>query len=722
MKVIYPKINESLSRLKSQLNENSLNKKFANGEPPMRSELFSADQMEQHGKVLASTHTLVSKPRPDQNLLKRLAENEDFLFEVHDLLTETVKTKHAITPAGEWLLDNFYLIEEQIRTGKKHLPKGYSRELPRLLKGSSKGLPRVYDIAQEVISHGDGRVDPENLNRFVAAYQTTTTLKIGELWAIPIMLRLALIENLRRVAVRIAAGRIERNLADSWADKMIEVAEQDPKSLILVVADMARSDPPMTTPFVSEITRRLQGLSHILASPLTWIEQHLSASGQTIEQLIQIGNQQQAADQVSISNCIGSLRFLDSMDWPKFVETMSSVEGILMKDPCGVYGQMDFTTRDRYRHVIEKISKNSSQSEENVAQLAIGLSQEGAADRTAHVGYYLIDKGLKKLEALAKVRFSAASTLRKVSKKIPLLLYSGSIILLTAITTAGLLDKVYEGGLNGLPLTLMGILIFLATSSLSIALVNWLSTLMVMPKRLPRMDYSEGIPPELRTLVIIPAILIDSKNINKLIESLEVRFLANRDKNLHFGLLTDFQDSNKETLPEDEPLLQLVRERIEELNEKYKELHSDTFFLFHRPRQWNSRERLWMGYERKRGKLEELNFLLRGGSKNRFSLIIGKIEVLPFVKYVITLDNDTQLPRDSARQLVGTMSHPLNRAHYDEKKHRVTDGYSILQPRVAISLPGTNRSRYARLYGSEPGIDPYTRTVSDVYQDVFGEG
>jgi cellobiose phosphorylase len=727
LKVINPKINESLSLLRAQLNESSLNKKFANGESPLRAELFSSDQMEQHGKILARTHTLVSKPQLNQKLLKRLAENEEFLFEVHDLLTDTIKAKRAITPAGEWLLDNFYLIEEQIRTGKKHLPKNYSRELPRLLNGSSKGLPRVYDIAQEIISHGDGRVDPENLNRFVSAYQTITTLKIGELWAIPIMLRLALIENLRRVAVRVAAGRIERNLADSWADKMIEIVEKDPKSLILVVADMARSDPPMTTPFVSEFTRRLQSLSHILASPLTWIEQRLSDSGQTIENLIQIGNQQQAADQVSISNSIGSLRFLESIDWSKFVEAMSSVEKILIEDPCGVYEQMDFATRDQYRHIIEKIAKNSSLSEEEVAQLAIRLSQEGAAlngntDRTAHVGYHLIDKGSKKFEANAKVKFSVDATLRKISSRIPLLLYSGSIILLTALFTVILLQKSYDEGINGLPLKLMGVLFFLAASNLSVALVNWLSTLLTMPKRLPRMDYSEGIPPEFRSLVVIPAMLIDAKNINELIESLEVRFLANRDKNLHFGLLTDFQDSDKVTLPEDEPLVQLAREKIEELNKKYKGLQSDTFFLFHRPRQWNSRERLWMGYERKRGKLEELNSLLRGGSQNRFSLIIGKTEILPSVKYVITLDTDTQLPRDSARQLVGTMAHPLNRAHYNEKKHSVSSGYTILQPRVAISLPGTNRSRYAKLYGSEPGIDPYTRTVSDVYQDVFGEG
>ncbi len=679
-------------------------------------------------RILASSHTLGAiHPHPDQHLLARLAENEFFLFEVHKLLTETVKANHQITPAGEWLLDNFYLIEEQIRTGKRHLPKGYSRELPRLLNGPSKGLPRVYDIAQEVISHGDGRVDPENLSRFVAAYQTITTLKLGELWAIPTMLRLALIENLRRVAVSVAAGRVDRDLADFWADKMIEVAEKDPKSLILVIADMARANPPMTTPFVSEFVRRLQGLSHTLVSPLTWIEQRLSESGLTIEKLVQSGNQQQAADQVSISNSIGSLRFLESMDWRKFVETMSSVEQILSKDPGGVYCKMDFTTRDRYRHVIENIAKKSDLSEEEVAQRAIRLAQEsvvvnGSGERTVHVGFYLIDNGLKQLEAQAKVHFSAFAALRKLSVRVPLLIYIGSIILMTVIFTAGLLDKAYDGGLHGWPLGLIGILFILCASQLAVALVNWVSTLLATPQPLPKMDFSKGIPPESRTLVVIPAMLMNTQNIKELIEALEVRYLANRDENLHFSLVTDFQDSDKETLPEDEPLLLLARKKIEELNDKYKGLHSDTFFLFHRPRKWNPGELMWMGYERKRGKLEELNSLLRGGSKNRFSLVIGKTEVLPNVKYIITLDTDTQLPREAAYQLVGAMAHPLNRARYVEGKQRVIEGYAILQPRVAVSLPGTNRSRYARLYGSQPGIDPYTRTVSDVYQDVFGEG
>ncbi len=313
---------------------------------------------------------------PEQ-LLTRLGENECVLHEVRDLLTEAVKGNRRITPAGEWLLDNFYLIEEQIRTAKRHLPKGYSKGLPRLKNGPSSGLPRVYEIALETISHGDGRVDPESLTSFVEAYQTVTVLKLGELWAIPIMLRLALIENLRRVATRIAADRIDRNHADYWADRITETAEQNPKDLILVIADMVRSKPPMVSSFVAELTRRLQGRGPALALPLTWIEQQLSESSLTIEQLIQSENQQQAADQLSISNSIGSLRFLGAMDWRKFVETMSVVEDTLGEDPAGVYETMDFATRDQYRHVVEKIAKSSPLSESEVAREAIRLAREG---------------------------------------------------------------------------------------------------------------------------------------------------------------------------------------------------------------------------------------------------------------------------------------------------------------------------------------------------------
>jgi cellobiose phosphorylase len=682
--------------------------------------------MEQHGKTLASLHKLGLGHARDR-LLTRLAENESVLLGVRDLLTEAIKATRRITPAGEWLLDNFYLIEEQVRTARNHLPKGYSRELPRLLNGQSARLPRVYDIALEMISHGDGRVDPESLSSFVTAYQTVTSLKLGELWAIPIMLRLALIENLRRIGTRIAADRIDRNLADYWADKMTDIAGKDPKSLILAIADMARSNPPMVSSFVAEFTRRLQGHSPALAMPLTWIEQQLAECNLTIEQLVQTENQQQAADQVSISNSITSLRFLGTMDWREFVETMSIVEQTLREDTGGVYSKMDFSTRDRYRHVVEKIAKSSRLSEGEVARKAIQLAHEAAAGkgsdgRAAHVGFYLIDKGVPQLERRAEVRLSALETLQRIGRRFPLLFYLGAIMLLTVIFTGGLLVKTHNGGVHGWLLALVGTLSFFCTSHLAVALVNWLATLLVSPHPLPKMDFSKGIPPESRALAVVPTMLISTQNIDSLVEALEVRFLANKDDNLHFGLLTDFRDADEEAIPEDEPLLRLVRQKIEELNIKYRRGKNDTFFLFHRPRRWNPQERVWMGYERKRGKLAELNSFLRDASGKHFSLVVGNTAVLSTVKYVITLDTDTQLPRDAAWQFVGAMAHPLNRAQYNEDKQRVCEGYGILQPRVSVSLPGTNRSRYARMYGSEPGIDPYTRAVSDIYQDLFHEG
>ncbi len=552
-------------------------------------------------------------------------------------------------------------------------------------------------------------------------------LHLGELWAIPIMLRLALIENLRRVAIRIAADRIDRNLADYWADRITETAEKDPKSLILVIADMARSNPPMVSSFVAELTRRLQGQGPALALPLTWIEQQLSESFLTIEQLVQSENQQQAADQLSISNSIGGLRFLGAMDWREFVETMSVVEMTLREDPCGIYDKMDFLTRDRYRHVVEKIAKNSRLSESEVAREAILLAKNGAAEknsshRAAHVGFYLIDKGLAQLERRTKVRLSVLETIQKAGRRVPLLLYLGSIIMITAIFTAGLLTKAYFNGLAWYPLLLLGILLSVSVSQLAIALVNWFATHFTTPRPLPRMDFSKGIPPDEHSLVAVPAMLTSNENIEQLVNDLEIRFLANRDENLRFCLLTDFRDAGEENLPDDEALSSLARQKIEELNKKYKGLKGDTFFLFHRPRLWNSKERIWMGYERKRGKLAALNSFLRGGGGAEFSLIAGDTGVLSKVKYIITLDADTQLPRDSARQLAGAMAHVLNRPQYDENKQCISAGYGILQPRVAMSLPGSNRSQYGRMFGSDSGIDPYTRVVSDVYQDLFGEG
>ncbi|MDD1723263.1 MAG: hypothetical protein LUQ15_07370, partial [Methanothrix sp.] len=340
-------------RLKARLDSDVFLRQYSD-EQPLRSELFSTNQLVRHAKALAERHEVDPIPGEDL-LLPRLAENEAILLQVNELLMEAVASNLRIAPASVWLLDNFYKIEEQIRMAKRHLPKGYSKELPHMLRGPLAGYPRIYDIAKELILHTDGRVDAESLKRFVDAYQTITVLNLGELWAVAIVLRLALIENLRRISLRIARARIDRNLAGYWADQVILTAETEPKSMIVVVADLARSDPPMSSAFVAEFARRLEGQSQVLTVPLIWIEECLSEKGKTIEQMVQEDMQQETADKVSVGNNIGSFRFLESMDWRKFVEGTSVVEKALNLDPVGTYSQMDFATRDRYRHTVERI-------------------------------------------------------------------------------------------------------------------------------------------------------------------------------------------------------------------------------------------------------------------------------------------------------------------------------------------------------------------------------
>src|SRR5450432_797426 len=357
---LIPAAHELISNMRALFQINNTPHNYLNQEP-LRSALFSSEQMEHFGKTLAANHKLSNKPAKD-HLLRRLADNESHLQQVRRLLTHSIKTKHQITPAGEWLIDNFYLIEEHIRIAKTHFPKNYSEDLPQLLDNFSSGVTRVYDIVLQIVSHSDGRIEIGSLYNFVKAYQTVTNLKLGELWAIPIMLRLALIENIRRVSAHIAIDKVDRNLADYWAGQMIETTEKDPKNLILILADMARSNPPMVSAFVSELTRQLRGKGPDLAIVLNWIEQQLSGSGLKGAEMVSAENQKLAANQVSISNSIGSLRLLGSMDWRHFVEKHSIVEQTLRQDNEGVYGLMDFATRDRYRHVVELIAKKSPSS------------------------------------------------------------------------------------------------------------------------------------------------------------------------------------------------------------------------------------------------------------------------------------------------------------------------------------------------------------------------
>ncbi len=694
-------------------------------EEPLRSELYSSDQMHIFGQELAKEHKL-SQHAVKGQLLSRLANNEKVLNAVRKLLVEAIRKKHTITPAGEWLIDNFYLVEEQIRTAKKHLPKGYNETLPQLSNETLPGVARVYDLALQIISHSDGRIDLNRLSSFIKSYQTVSNLRLGELWAIPIMLRLTLIENLRRVSALIAIDKLDKDMAGYWSTQMLEMAEKDPKSIILTTADMARSDPPMSCAFVSEMSRQLLGKGPALAMALNWIEQKLIEEGRTINELVNTEIQKQAVNQVSISNSIGSIRLLSSLDWRDFVEAHSIVDRTL-REGDAIYASMDFPTRDDYRHVVENLAKKTKLSENEVARSAIKSAMDyakanAAPDRKGHVGYYLIGKGLSKTKKLVLMRITPLMAAGKILSRSRLKIYLGFVLLITVVISAAFLMKAHNDKTGSGAMIILAALLILSSSQLAITVVNFLSTLLVRPHLLPRMDFSARIPDEYKTLVIVPSMLSNIHSVEVLVEALEVRFLANRDENLCFGLLTDFTDACEETLPGDHALLELAKKRIEELKKKYENGAHSLFFLFHRPRRWNEADKVWMGYERKRGKLSDLNSLLRGSSKDSFSCIIGNLGELQQAKYVITLDADTQLPRGAAWKMIATMAHPLNQPFYNEQKKRVTEGYGILQPRVTVSLPESNSSFYNRLHGNEPGIDPYTRATSDVYQDLFAEG
>ncbi|MFA5058248.1 MAG: hypothetical protein WC485_09060, partial [Opitutaceae bacterium] len=687
----------------------------------LRGAVFTIEQLEMHAKALAATHMLGRRHGGDR-LLNRLTDSARVIDRCHDLMSRAHSDGRRLTPAAEWLLDNHYLIEEQVYLARKHLPRGYSRQLPRLAGCHAAGMPRIYDLIQEFISHVDGRVDDEALARYTAAYQSVTHLTMGELWSVAIMLRLALIENLRRVAVSISWKRAHRDRAIEWAQR-IDGPKEKHGSALMVLADMVRENPPLSTAFVAQFTQSLQGRGATTTFVLAWLEQQLAERGQTIEEVVRAESQSQAADQSSMANSIASLRLVNATEWNKFVESNSATERILRDEPAGVYGRMDFTTRDEYRHVVEATARRLRIGEEVVARTAVALAAEHHAikssDVTAHVGYMLVDDGKPHLVRALRGQLAARLFSRRLLRGLKLLAYLGPITLLSALGAGWLVMQLRLAADLAWPV--LAFCAVLAASQCSIAMVNWFTSIIRRPRALPRMDFEHGIPDDCRTMVVVPTMLTERKRIAAIIECLELRYLANRDPNLWFGLLTDFGDADREHVEGDETLLELAAGGIEKLNEKYDNGAHGRFFLFHRPRIHNPREGCWMGRERKRGKIEDFNALLCGDNRDSFIRIVGDVSELTSIRYVITLDTDTDLPWGAGWRLVGAAAHPLNRPVMDSSGGRLVRGYAILQPRVSISLRSAVQSRYSGLLAGDVGIDPYTRVVSDLYQDLFAE-
>ncbi len=699
-------------------------------EQPLQAEIFSVERLEQYALVLAQEHRTVITRKGGALLLPRLEDNGRKLFAAYRTLVASIKEGRAISPAADWLVDNFHIVEEQLREIREDLPRSYYNELPKLADGDLRFYPRIYAIAVALIAHTDCRLDTETMRRFIASYQTKSPLTIGELWAIAIMLRLALVENLRRLAVAMVQAREDREQADKLADKLLELAQRQPSTLVEHVSERLGKRGKLPQSFVVQVTQRLREQDPAVAPVMVWLEKELATGGTSIEQLIHLEHQRQAATQVTVGNIITSMRLLSTLDWRDFFESVSLIEPILGQDPAGAYLKMEFGTRDRYRHVIERISKRTRSDELEVARTAVKLArsaEEKPADgqnsrRTSHVGYFLVDSGLHKLEKRFSYRPSFVERIRRFFLRHSTATYLGSLTLLTALIMALLVTAMFMTGASWPLLIVTGLLALVPATDLAVSVLNWDVTHFFPPRLLPRMDTAEGIPPDACTMVVVPSILSSESQVQELVERLEVHFLANQDRQIYLALLSDFPDANAAEMPEDAALLDTALSGIARLNQTYGDEAPARFHLFHRRRLRNPCEEKWIGWERKRGKLEEFNRLVRGTGATTFTVQTADETLLRRIRYVITLDSDTQLPRDVGRKLIGAAIHPLNQPHLDKQVNRVTAGYGILQPRVSISLESASRSTFARIFSGNTGIDPYTTAVSDVYQDMFGEG
>jgi len=680
---------------------------------PFRGELLSLEGLDVLARELAARFTLArSTRRGVRRFLARLADNARVLRHAYRVLSADVRSAEALMPAAEWILDNFHLIEGQIVDIGRNLPRKYYLELPKLASPQLDGMARVYAMALELIRHSDGRLDIQRLTRFVSSYQTVAPLTIGELWAWPTMLKVALIENLRRLAEQVLESRDGRIEADRYFLRLEATPDEDP--------------PPelpdhLPTAYVVQFLERLREHGPRASQLRARLEERLAASEMTPEDVIRAEHQKQATAQVSCGNSITSLRLCASLDWSRFFEQVSLVEQVLQRDPAGVYSRMDFASRDRYRQAVEELAERTGEAQMRVALHCIERARAAAGraaggHRALHVGYHLIGGGRRTLEADVDYRPGLRQRFRRIIFAHATAFYLGSIGILTALGVGGAMALAPGSGAD----VWVAVLAAIPASELAVSIVQWLVPHLAPPRRLSRLDLRGGVPEEGRTMVVVPTLLTSEARIRTLLEHIEVQALGNVDNRIHFAILSDFEDAPAAEIPGDKELLDAARRGIEALNARYGQ-GGDRFYLFHRARRWNPREGTWMGWERKRGKIEELTRLLRGATTG-FTLQVGDLSVLHKVRYCIVLDSDTRLPRDVARQLIGIALHPLHWPRFDLSVARITEGYGVLQPRVSVTMSSVGGSIFSRIYAGQTGVDPYTTAVSDTYQDLFTEG
>ena len=699
-----------------------------NDKAPVREELFGIQRLEQHAESLAAAQPVTTSPPAVLSLHTRLDDNAAVLLAAYRESAAEMDNDRGVVPAAEWLLDNYHLVEEQILEIRDDLPPGYYRQLPKLAEGPFAGYPRVFGLAWAFVAHTDSHFDPDILRRYIAAYQRVQPLTIGELWAVAITLRIVLIENLRRLADQITAGRAARADADALANRLFVSGS----ARTALDADIsARSSEPLSELFAAQIAKRLRDQDPRTMPALEWLEDRLKIQGVSIEDVVQHAQQRQGASNVTMRNVITSMRLISDIDWAELFESVSLVDERLRA--TSAFAAMDFPTRNLYRSTIEYLARGSSCSELEIADHALAaahLAAAGAddateAERVGDPGFHLVAGGRPAFERTIGFRPSTRLRVSRFNIRLGIGGYVGTILLVTAMFLGLTLWALSIPGLDAGGLILFALIGFLPAIEVAVALVNRAITWSFGAVTLPGLELKAGVPQSLRTIVAVPTLLTSEADLLEQIERLEVHHLAGAGGDLTFALLSDGVDADQEVLEGDARLLAVAAEGIGRLNRRHGPgPGGNRFLLLHRRRVFNAGENKWMGWERKRGKLHELNRLLRGATDTTFMPIAGRAPQVPAdVRYVITLDADTRLPRDAALRLIGKMAHPLNRPRFSDSKRRVIDGYAILQPRVTPSLAiGREGSLFQRVFSGPGGMDPYAAAVSDVYQDLFGEG
>ncbi|HEY4191506.1 MAG TPA: protein ndvB, partial [Mesorhizobium sp.] len=699
-------------------------------EEPIRSQFLDEERLRALGESLASGDVGDLTELTPFAFQARIRDNAKKILEVYRATNAAQGRGEAVTPAAQWLLDNNYLVEETIFQVKRDLPGRFYRQLPTLKLSDGTSIPRALAIAWAYVAHSDSSVSANMFKAIVEGFQSIEPMKIGEIWALPSLLRFVLVENLRRLAVRVNRSRDMRQIANDVADRVLASKDDDDKAIL----DAYRTHAQDTT-FATQLLYRLRDGSQNSGKALDWLESELETSGSDAEEIIIGEHQTLSSGNVTTGNIIRGLRLINDVDWTYWFEDVSRVDALLREHTD--FHALDFASRDQYRQSIEDLARRSDLSEFRVAEKATELAGAVTApggqdsdqveadlrlpDKT-DVGFFLVGPRRRELERAIGYRAGIALRLNRAYRMtgwfgIVLPVFALTVLLL-ALTGNALQT------LNILPdpaIVLMLVLFAVPASEGALGFFNTVVLLFLKPTRLVGYEFKDGLPASARTMVVVPSLIGSRDDVEENIRNIEVHHLANTSSELYFALLSDWPDSTSEVDEADIEILDFAKTQVARLNQRYPSEGVPRFHLLHRHRLYNEVQGSWMGWERKRGKLHELNLLLRGDSDTTFMPLDAPLP--ENVVHVMTLDADTRTTRDAISRLVGKLSHPLNRPHFDAARRKITAGYAILQPRITPSLTsGDEASFFQRVFSASRGLDPYVFAVSDLYQDLFGDG